>query len=177
MTKSQFNNPRFKKRYVLFGTLLILLAYITLFRPSLEGAIIASAVWLAYFTGIIALFFGVVFSIFGYITALPIISTLYAYIAFILAKIHYIIFRAFMDRTLKRMRWYRSLELKVKNSKAVKKSVKLFHGFLLSLGIDRSMRVKFFEVKRCKSCKKNIPADGKLCPYCGDTINQNLLPA
>jgi hypothetical protein len=122
---------------------------------------------LAYFTGIIALFFGIVFSIFGYLAALPIISTLYAYIAFILAKIHYIIFRAFMNRTMRRMGWYRKMELQVKNSKVVKNAIKNIHALLRGLGIDRSRRVKFFEVTRCKSCKKDIPTDGALCPYCG----------
>jgi Zn-dependent protease with chaperone function len=171
MTNSQFENHRFKKRYVLFGTLLILLIYVVFFRPPVDKIIIASVVWLAYFTGIIALIFGVVFSISGYIAALPIISTLYAYIAFILAKIHYILFRAFMNRTFKRMNWYRKLELRAKNNRVVKKSVEIVHEFLTSLGIDRSRRVKFFEVKRCKSCNKNIPADGKMCPYCGEKVS------
>lgn len=174
MTKSQLENYRFKKRYVLFGTLLLFLISIALFRPSVDKILIASVVWLAYFTGVIALFFGVVFSIFGYLAALPIISTLYAYVAFILAKIHYIIFRAFMNRTFKRMNWYRKLELKVKNNKVVKKSIKTIHEFLLSLGIDRSRRVKFFEVKKCRACKKDIPTDGALCPYCGENIKQTL---
>jgi hypothetical protein len=151
--------------------MITLLAYIIFFRPSVDKILIASVVWLAYFTGIIALFFGVVFALFGHIAALPIISTIYAYIAFILAKIHYIIFRAFMNRTFKRMNWYRCLELRVKNNRVVKKSIKLFHEFLSSLGIDRSRRVKFFEVKKCSSCKKDIPTDGALCPYCGDAIN------
>jgi hypothetical protein len=170
MTKNHFENYRFKKRYVLLGTLSILLISIIFFRPSVDKVLIASFMWLAYFTGIIAIFFGVIFSIFGYLTALPIISTIYAYIAFILAKIHYIIFRAFMNRTFKRMNWYRRLELKVKNNRVVKKSIKNVHGFLLSLGIDRSRRVKFFEVKKCKSCEKDIPTDSALCPYCGEKV-------
>ena len=174
MTNSQFENHRFKKRYVLSGTLLIFLISIIFFRPSVDKILIASVVWLAYFTGIIALLFGVIFSISGYIVALPIISTIYAYIAFILAKIHYIIFRAFMNRTFKRMNWYRKLELKVKNNRIVKKSIKIIHEFLLSLGIDRSRRVKFFEVKKCNSCEKDIPTDGTLCPYCGEKIKQTL---
>ncbi len=171
MTRNHFDNYKFKKRYVLLGTLLILLISIIFFRPSVDKILIASVVWLAYFTGIIAISFGIIFSIFGYITALPIISTVYAYIAFILAKIHYIIFRAFMNRTFKRMNWYRHLELRVKNNKAVKKSIKTIHGFLRSLGIDRGRRVKFFEVKKCKSCEKDIPTDGAFCPYCGEKVN------
>lgn len=170
MTKSQFENHRFKKRYVLFGTLLLFLISIIFFRPSVDKILIASVVWLAYFTGVIALFFGIIFSIFGYLAALPILSTLYAYIAFILAKIHYIIFRAFMNRTFRRMTWYRKMELQVKNSKVVKNAIKIIHSFLRSLGIDRSRRVKFFEVTKCKSCKKDIPIDGALCPYCGEKI-------
>jgi Zn-dependent protease with chaperone function len=168
MIKSQFENHKFKKRYVLFGTLILLLISIVFYRPSVDKILIASVVWLAYFTGVIAIVFGLVFSIFGYLAALPIISTLYAYIAFILAKIHYIIFRAFVNRTLKRMEWYLKLELAFKNSKIVKKSIKVFHEFLLSLGIDRSRRVKFFEVKKCKNCNKSRPIDGAFCPYCGE---------
>ncbi len=168
MTKSQFENYKFKKRYVLFGTLLVLLISIIFFRPSVDKILIASIVWLAYFTGLIALLFGIIFSLFGYLAALPIISTLYAYIAFILAKIHYIIFRVFMNKTLRRMEGYRKAELRVKNNTVVKKAIRTYHEFLLSLGIDRSRRVKFFEVKKCKNCKKDVPTDGKLCPYCGE---------
>lgn len=173
MTKSQFENYRLKKRYVLFGTILLSLIFVAFFRPSIDKIIIAVIVGLAYFTGLIALLFGVLFSIFGYLGALPIISTLYAYIAFILAKIHYIIFRAFMNRTLRRMGWYRKTELQVKNSKVVKNAIKTIHDLLRGLGIDRSRRVKFFEVAKCKSCKKDIPTDGALCPYCGERIEKS----
>ena len=168
MTKNHYENRRFKKRYVLFGTLSLLLISFIFFRPSVDKILIASVVWLAYFTGIIAIIFGIVFSIFGYLVALPIISTLYAYVAFILAKIHYIIFRAFMNRTLKRMKWYYKIELRIKNSIIIKKTIRVFHEFLLSLGIDRSRRVKFFEVKKCKNCNKSRPTDGSYCPYCGE---------
>jgi hypothetical protein len=172
MTKSQFEveDFRLKKRTTALAALLALIFLAVFFRPSLDKILIASVVVLAYFTGIIALFFGVVFSIFGHLAALPIISTLYAYIAFILAKIHYIIFRAFMNRTMRRMGWYRKMELQVKNSKVVKNAIKNIHALLRGLGIDRSRRVKFFEVKKCKNCERDIPADGALCPYCGEKI-------
>jgi Zn-dependent protease with chaperone function len=170
MTKNQFENFRLRRRTPVLATVLALIFLVVLFRSSSDKILISLVVGLAYLTGIISLFFGIVFSILGYMAALPIISTLYAYIAFILAKIHYIIFRVFVNKTLRRMRWYRKMELRVKNSSIVKNAIKITHGFLQGLGIDRSRKVKFFEVTKCRSCKKDIPIDGALCPYCSEKI-------
>ncbi len=123
---------------------------------------------LAYLTGLISLILGIAFSILAYIVSLPIIASLYAYIAFILAKINYIVFRVFVAKILRRMGWYRNLELRIKNSAAVKYAAETLHGFLRNLGLEKPLRFRFLEVNECKHCGKDVPADGNLCPYCGE---------
>lgn len=161
---------KLNKRTAVLATALILFFSAFFFRSSLDKIIITLVVGFAYFTGLISLLLGVVSFVLVYAASLPVISTLYAYIAFILAKIHYIVFRAFMDKTMRRMRWYSMLELKVKNSSIVKRVSKILHGFLKDLGLERPRRVKFFEVIACKDCNRDVPIDGAMCPYCGNKI-------
>lgn len=163
-------NFRLRKRTVASITFLSLIVVVIFFRTSLDKIVITIFFGFAYFTGLIAMGVGVFYSILAYLTALPIISTLHAYIAFILVKIHYIVFRVFMNKTLRRIPWFNSLEIKVTNSSIVRRSVKAVNNFLKDLGLKSPRRVKFLEVTRCKSCSKDVPADGAICPYCREEI-------
>jgi len=169
--QSMAEDSKLKKRYILLTGIVIFLAIsLIFFRSSLDKALIASVLGVAYLSGIISLLFGIIFSILAYMVSLPILATLHAYIAFILAKINYIVFRVIVRKILRRMGWYRNLELLVKNSSIVKRGTEALHGFLKNLGIEKPRKIKFFEVTECKNCEKDIPIDGHICPYCGDKV-------
>lgn len=107
----------------------------------------------SYATGILAIIFNTVLLFIGLILSLPVISSVHNFIAAVLSKI----FGALLKNTLKRMERYRNFELKIKNSRAYRQAV-------------RKQKIKFFGVIECENCKKEIPADGKFCPYCGNKI-------
>jgi hypothetical protein len=44
----------------------------------------------------------------------------------------------------------------------------IFFGFLLGFFWDRFSRLE----KKCQKCKRVVPKDANLCPYCGETIEQ-----
>lgn len=150
--------------------LLVTILSVFFFRSSLDKALIAILLGLGYFIGLISLVFGVVFSVLGYVVSLPVISTIHSYIAVILAKIHYIVFRVFAGKVLRKMGWYNAMELRLKNNALVRGAADVVHNFFWNLGLERPRKVKFFEVVGCKNCKSNVPADGVFCPYCGEKL-------
>lgn len=158
------------RRAVILVILLALVFSAVLFRSSFDKIIILLLVGFAYLSGLISLFFGIIFSFLTYLASLPLISTIHSYIAFLLSKIHYIVFRIFVDKVLRRTRWFNKIELHIKNSSIVKQINRALHDFLTDLGLKSPRKIKFFEVSKCKSCERDIPVDGNFCPYCGDKI-------
>ncbi len=150
--------------------LLILIVFATVYRLSFNKMVMALLLVFAYLTGFLSIFLGITLSFLTYIASFPIISTIHAYIAFILAKIHYIIFRIFLDKFLRRMNWFVQLELKVKNSFVVKRITRATTDFFRGLSRGKPRKVKFFEVIECTSCRKDVPVDGNFCPYCGEEL-------
>ncbi|MEE8167792.1 MAG: pyridoxamine 5'-phosphate oxidase family protein [Candidatus Hydrothermarchaeales archaeon] len=122
---------------------------------------------IAYFTGAIALILGIFYSLLGVLLALPVISSISAYLAFVLSKIHYIIFRVLIGKMLKRFSWYQKLSLKIKNNHRLRSGVERFHSVLRKLGVEKPKRIKFFEVMECEKCGEDIPAESSFCPFCG----------
>ncbi|MEE8400814.1 MAG: HD domain-containing protein [Candidatus Hydrothermarchaeaceae archaeon] len=164
-------NFKSKKRATLFAAAMLLLAIsFFFFGSSFDKMLITLLVGFAYFTGIISIFFGAVFSLLAFLAALPVISTIQAYIAFILARINYIVFRIFFGRILRRTAIYRGVEERVKNSSFAKRIGEISKSLLQDLGLRRPRRMKVFEVTTCQSCQREVPIDGALCPYCGEHV-------
>ncbi|MEE8402247.1 MAG: HD domain-containing protein [Candidatus Hydrothermarchaeaceae archaeon] len=163
-------NSKSGRKTILAAVLLLLVIYLFFFHPSFDKMLIALFVGLAYFTGLISIFFSVIFSILAFLAALPVISTFQAYVAFILARINYIVFRVFVGKVLRRVGFYRKVEMQVKKSPIVKRAGKIFHGLLRDLGLERPRRVRVFEVTECGKCRRDVPVDGVMCPYCGAKV-------
>jgi len=122
---------------------------------------------LAYLSGFFAFLFGILFSIFYFITSLPIISVIYGWIFFTLSRIHYTLFNLIFKKILGRMRWYRDLKFRIKNSSKYKSLTSSIDRFLRRVGLKSPPTMKIFQIKKCKNCDKTIPIDSKFCPYCG----------
>ena len=125
------------------------------------------ALALGYFTGLIALSVGLLFSVYAFLIGLPVISAVYAYTAYLLARIHYMLATYVFKKVLKRTRWYNENRAKIKNSGGYKSLSKLFDKITLKTGIAEPQMLRLFEVEPCHSCRKKIPKDGVFCPYCG----------
>ncbi|MFQ5815096.1 MAG: hypothetical protein ACE5G7_01200 [Candidatus Hydrothermarchaeaceae archaeon] len=122
---------------------------------------------IAYFSGLLTILIGIFFSFMGFLGTLPIFSSIFGYIALIATKIHYVIVRVVLGKTLHRIPWYKRFELRWRNNKFVRSLVESFHSALRTLGFEKPIRIKFFEVMRCASCGEDIPMEGKFCPFCG----------
>ncbi len=128
----------------------------------------------SYFVGLIALALTLLFSVFSFLTGLPLLSFVYGLLAYSLSRIHYTLFKKILEGALDRMRWYRNVKLRVKNSSAYKKLMKAANSLSKRLGLSEPHLIKFFEVKGCVKCGKEIPASGLFCPYCG--VKQQIKP-
>ena len=123
-----------------------------------------------YLSGFFAVFFGILFSVFYFIISLPLISVIYGWVLFTVSRIHYIIFTLIFRKLLHRMKWYRDLEFRVKNSEWYQGLVSSSDRIIKRLGLKSSIAMKIFHVNRCKNCGRIIPVDSKFCLYCGKKL-------
>lgn len=156
------------KALLLMVAVLVVLILLDINSYDLGILLITLLALIGYFTGILAIGIGLALSLFAFIVSLPLISTLYGFIVFSLARIHYMLFTVVAKKTLKKSKAYRKMELNVKSNRTYKKLSKIFNRVLLRAGIAAPHRVKFIEIKNCKRCDKLIPKDGRFCPYCGN---------
>ncbi|MDI6655163.1 MAG: zinc ribbon domain-containing protein [Candidatus Hydrothermarchaeota archaeon] len=117
----------------------------------------------SYVTGILAIFLNAALLFIGFILSLPVISNVYNFIAAVLSKI----LGMLIKNILRRMERYRNFELKVKNSETYLQATQKIRSIA-----RKPVKIKFFSVVDCENCKKEIPGDGKFCPYCGAAISQ-----
>lgn len=154
--------------YVLLALAIILVIYLNgsfIKNPrDLSIGVIALAV--GYFSGLLALIVGVLFSIYTLVLSLPLISAVYGFIAYTLARIHYMLATFVFKKILKRTNWYRKTRAKIKNSRAYKKLRGVFNKVMNRIGLREPQMLRLFEVSRCTGCAKLIPRDGLYCPYC-----------
>ncbi|HDH41307.1 MAG TPA: zinc-ribbon domain-containing protein [Candidatus Altiarchaeales archaeon] len=125
---------------------------------------------LGYLSGFFAFLSGILLSVFYFVTSLPIVSVIYGWIVFTLSRIHYHLFNLIFKKILGRMRWYRDLKFKIKNSNRYRSLSFSIDRFLRKLGLKSPPTMKIFQVKRCKNCDRVIPIDSKFCPYCGKIL-------
>lgn len=116
----------------------------------------AAIIGFGYVTGILAVAVNAVLLFVGFILSLPVISNIYSFISTMLSRI----FGMLIKSTLRRFKWYRNLELRIKSTELYKRT----RNFSIR---GRSRKIKFLNVVECENCKKEIPSDGKFCPYCG----------
>ncbi|MFH1835280.1 MAG: hypothetical protein ABH851_03725 [Methanobacteriota archaeon] len=157
--------------YVLIITIILLLLYFN--RQVIESPTNLSigllALILVYFSGILAFFVGILFSVYTGLVSLPVISAIYAFIAYSLARIHYMIATFVVKKFLKRTKWYRETKIKIKNSWWYKLFQKNFNRITRRLGLAEPHMYRVYEVVDCKSCERKIPKESKYCPICGKT--------
>ena len=157
-----------------FGYVLLILVVLAVASPSSE--IITSplgvsigviALIIGYFTGIMAVGVGVIFSVYTFIISLPLISAAYAYIAYLLTRIHYMLATHIFKKVVKRTKSYHKAKARTENTSAYKFGRKVFNKVSKRMGLAEPHMLRVFEVESCKKCRKKIPKEGKFCPYCG----------
>jgi hypothetical protein len=123
-----------------------------------------------YLSGFFVIFFGIVFSILYFIISLPLISFIYGWILFTVSRIHYALFNLIFGKILGRMRWYRDLKSRIKNSSRYKAMVSSLDRVLNGMGLKSPLAMKIFQIDRCNNCGRIIPYDSRFCLYCGSKL-------
>lgn len=156
-------------KYVLLAVVAISLFYFDgrLIKSPVGVGIGVLALMAGYATGFIALLVGVLFSVYTFILSLPVISAVYAYLAYQLARVHYTLAAYVAKKALNRMRWYHKTKTRIKNSRAYKLLLRLLSKASRRMGLTDPHVLRVFEVADCEKCRKKIPRDGAYCPYCG----------
>jgi hypothetical protein len=155
--------------YVLLAVVLISLFYFDgrLIKSPVGVGIGVAALAVGYATGVIALIVSILFSLYAFLLSIPIISAVYAYVAYQLARIHYTVATYVAKKALDRMKWYRKTKARVKNSRPYKLLHRIYNKATKRMGLAEPHILKVFEVADCSHCRKKIPRDGEYCPYCG----------
>ncbi|MFH1789132.1 MAG: zinc ribbon domain-containing protein [Candidatus Altiarchaeota archaeon] len=154
----------------------VLLVLVILFVASLDREVVKSptgvgigiiALAVGYFTGVMAFAVGILFSVYAFILSLPLISVVYAYLAYLLARIHYMIATFIFKKVLKRTKSYHKAKARIKSTSAYKLGQRIFNKVTKRMGLSEPHMLRVFEVESCGKCKRKIPKDGSFCPYCG----------
>jgi len=159
-----------REKLLLIITAVIVFAY--LLKPGLFdyagfAPFGAAALIVGYFSGALALVIGLFYTLLTFLSTLPVIATVYAFIAYSIARIHYSIMRWLTLKVVRRVRGYQELKIKVKSTRAYIALKKIFNTVLRRSGITEPHPLKIFKIKKCVHCVKDIPLEGRYCPYCG----------
>ena len=160
--------------YVLLALTAVFILYFDgrLIKSPVGVGIAGAALAVGYATGIIAFIVSILFSLYAFLLSLPIISAVYAYVAYQLARIHYTVATYVAKKALNRMKWYQKTKARVKNSRLYKLLHRLFNKATRRMGLAEPHMIRLFEVVECAKCRKKIPRDGSFCPYCGKKRTQ-----
>lgn len=121
---------------------------------------------ITYFTGILAVVLSAFFTLFALITTLPVISYIWGALLVMLHRLHYMFFSFVVKKILRRNKTYRGFEVRVKKNRLYKSFKKALNRVTRRAGLTHQHRLKVFGIISCPACKKEIPFDSKVCPYC-----------
>ena len=131
---------------------------------SLLGLIL---VILAYLTGVMAFAMSLAYTLLAYAIALPVISWLYAILVSVTALFERVVFGKILEKTFQKIPFLMKIEMKIRNSRLMEKIRTQSRRILRKAGIASPHRMLFIKVVECKDCRKDIPYNSRLCPYCG----------
>jgi hypothetical protein len=126
----------------------------------------------AYLSGAIAFLIHLAMVVFALIIHLPFISTVYAFILTMIAKIHLVISGYILKKAVTGSKRYKRFHASVVNSRIYQFDQALFHKLLKGLGIERSKKVGILEMTLCPICEKEIPFHGRFCTECGSLVEE-----
>lgn len=153
-------------RFGVLLTVILLLLLLFLYDKTGVGFIGLLMLAVAYLTGVMAFLAGLAYSMWAYVVVLPVISWLYGMLVSAVLLVYHILFGKMVGMVLDRIPQLKKFEMKVRNSRVMKGIRAHTIGVLEKAGVRSPHRMVFIKVMECTKCRKDIPSDSRVCPYC-----------